>query len=78
MLKSATWLDPGRGGVLRNFYTYVGSGIFFGFKILNFNVFGGFWKMNIFWYEDFVDMFWGHHKIDLYLGVISVNLRVFS
>ena len=36
--------------------------------------------MNIFffWYEDFVDIFWGHHKIGLYLRVISVHLRVFS
>ena len=30
----------------------------------------------IFWgYEDFVDILLGHHKIGLYLGVISVHLR---
>ena len=29
-------------------------------------------------YEDFVDIFWGHHKIGLYLGVISMHFRVFS
>ena len=29
-------------------------------------------------YEDFADIFWGHHKIGLYLGVISMHFRVFS
>ena len=44
----------------------VGSGYFWGFKILNFNIFGGFQKTEYFWgYEDFVDIFWGHHKIGL-------------
>ena len=34
----------GGGGVLRYFHTYVGSGHFLGFKILNFNIFlGGGW-----------------------------------
>ena len=28
-------------------------------------------------YEDFVDIFWGHHKIGLYLGVISKHLGSF-
>ena len=28
--------------------------------------------------EDFVDIFWGHHKIGLYLEVISLHFRVFS
>ena len=37
------------------------------FKILNFKSFGGFQKTEYFWgYEDFVDIFWGHHKIGLY------------
>ena len=40
--------------------TYVGSGHFWGFKILNFNIFWGFQKMNIFSeYDDFVDIFGG-------------------
>ena len=43
----------------------MGLGHFWGFKILNFNIFG---------YEDFVDIFGGHHKIELYLGVISGSL----
>ena len=34
--------------------------------------------MNIFGYEVFVDIFWGHHKIGLYLRVISMHFRVFS
>ena len=42
-------------------------GPFLGFKILNFNIFGGFQKINIFLgYEDFVDIFWGHQKIGLF------------
>ena len=33
-----------------------------GFKILNFNVFVGFQKINIFGeYGDFVDILWAHH-----------------
>ena len=31
------------------FHTYVGLGHFLGFKILNFNILGGFQKNNIFW-----------------------------
>ena len=35
--------------------------------------------MNIFLeYEDFVDIILGHHKIGLYLGVISMHFRGFS
>ena len=34
------------------------------------NIFGG---MNILWI-----IFWGHHKIGLYLGVISMHFRTFS
>ena len=65
-----------QGGTL-HFCTYVGSGYFFGFKILNFNIFWGFQKNKYFLgYEDFVDIFLGyHHKIGLYLGVISMHFR---
>ena len=60
------------------------------FKILNFiSVFffffffffwggGGVRKIIFLEYEDFVDILWGHHKIGLYLGVISMHFRVFS
>ena len=35
--------------------------------------------MNTFWgLKDFVDIFWGHHKIGLYLGVISMHFRFFG
>ena len=51
---------------------------FWGLKILNFIFLGGFQKNNILGYEDFVDNFWGHHKIELYLGVISMHFRLFS
>ena len=46
---------------------------YLGFKILNFNTFVGFQRMNIFGYEAFVDIFGGHHIIGLYLGVISIH-----
>ena len=47
-----------QGVVLWYFHTYVGSGHFSGFKILNFNIFLGFQKNKYFWgYEDFVDFF---------------------
>ena len=43
-------ISPGGGGLLWYFHTYVGSGQFFGFKILNFNILGGvFRRVNIFW-----------------------------
>ena len=54
-------------GVLLYFHAYVGLSYFWGFKILNFNILGFFQKTECFWkYEDFVDIFWGHHKIGLY------------
>ena len=47
----------GGGGWLRFSYIYVGWDHFWGFKILNFNIFGGFQKYHYFWgYEDFVDI----------------------
>ena len=52
---------------------------FWSSKFLNFNIFGGFQKNKYFWgYEDFIDILGGHHKIGLYLEVISMHLRVFS
>ena len=42
---------------LRFSYIYVGLDHFWGFKILNFNIFGGVQKYHYFWgYEDFVDI----------------------
>ena len=50
----------GGGGVLLYFHSYVGSGYFLGFKILNFNIFWDVQKTEYFLgYEDFVDIFWG-------------------
>ena len=51
---------------------------FDGFKILNFNTFLGLKKKLFLEYENFVDIFLGHHKIGLYLVVISMHFRVFS
>ena len=45
-------------------------GSFFASEILNFIIFVVFRKMN-FGYEDFLDILRGHHKIELYLGVIT-------
>ena len=65
------------GGVNLYFHAYVGLGYFGGFKILNFNIFGDFLKTEYFWgYEDFMDIFWGHHKIGL--NNAALHLRVFS
>ena len=65
-------------GVLCYFHTYVGSGYFFGFKILNFNIFLWFSeKMNIFWgYEDFVDIFFWSSQNWASLRVISMHFMV--
>ena len=54
----------GAGGGPLIFSQYVGSAHFLGFKILNFNIFGGFQKNKYFWgYEDFMDIFWGYTKL---------------
>ena len=53
-------------------------GPFFGFKILNFNIFGGFQKNKYFLeYEDFVDNFLGSSQNWASLRVISMQFRVF-
>ena len=55
-----------QGGTLK-FYTYVGSGYFFWVQNYEFQYFLGFSKKKKkLGYEDFVDIFWGHHKIGLY------------
>ena len=47
-------------------------------KILTFNMFWGFQKNKYFLgYEDFLDIILGHHKIGLYLRVISMRLGSF-
>ena len=49
-----------RGGDTLIFSYILRFGSVFGFKILNFNIFGGFQKNTYFWgYEDFVDSFLG-------------------
>ena len=66
------------GGVLWFFQTYVGSAHFFGFKILNFDIFWGFQKNEFFGgYEDFVDFFGGSSQNLASLSVISMQFRVF-
>ena len=68
-----------KGGTLIFSYVRKLRLIFWGSKFLNFDIFGFFQKNEYsFGYEDFVDVFLGgHHKIGLYLGVISMHFRVF-
>ena len=78
LLRSVCPFVPQGGGGCILIFSYIHRPmLFFGFKTLNFNNFGGFQKTEYLWeYEDFVDIFWGHHKIGLYLEVISMHLRV--
>ena len=64
---------------LTNFHTCVGSGHFWRVQNFEFQYFWGFSENENFWgYEDFVDIFWDHHAIGLYLGVNSMHFGVFS
>ena len=65
--------EPARDprGVPWYFHTYEGSGHFLGFKILNFNIFGGFRKMNILGVWRFYGCFWGGiTKLDYVYGYL--------
>ena len=66
---------PGGGGAL--IFLYICRlGLFFRVQNFEFQYFGGFQTNYYFWgYEDFVDIFGGHQKIGLYLGVISIHFR---
>ena len=51
------------GGGYYNIFIHTWARTILEFKILNFNTFEGFQKNEYFLgYEDFVDIFWGHHK----------------
>ena len=65
------------GGTLKCLYIRR-LGLFFGFNILNFNIFGGFQKNEYFLgYEDFVDIFLGSPQNWPIFRVISIHFRVF-
>ena len=66
-----------QGGTL--IFLYIRSlGLFFCVQNFEFQYFWGFSKKKNWGYEDFMDIFLGcHHKIGLYLGVISMHFRVF-
>ena len=71
--------DYSPGGILWYFYTYVGSGHFLGFKILNFNIFWGFQKNKYFFG---VWRFYGYFvgviiKLDYISGLFLCILRSF-
>ena len=72
--------SQGGGGGYSEFLYIRMLGYFFVFKILISIFFGVFKKKNLGGggYEDFMDIFLGHHKFGLYLGVISMHFRVFS
>ena len=57
----ALWSPAGKGGGGTLIFSHIRRlGLFWGFKILNFNIFGGFQKNKYFLeYEDFVDIFGG-------------------
>ena len=61
-------------------YSYVGLDHYFCFKILNFNILGGFQKKkNIYGnLKILLISIMGHHKIGLDLGVISLHSIFFS
>ena len=50
-------------GVLEYFHTYIDSDHFWGFRILNFNIFGGFQKN---------DYFWGMKILWILFGVVII------
>ena len=65
-VKEAWVGSGGGGGGTLIFHTYVGSGYFLGFKILNFNIFWGFQKNEFFFGMKILWIFFsGHHKIGL-------------
>ena len=66
------------GGGTRIFSHIRRLGPFFGFKILNFDIFLVLKKLNIFWgYEDLVDIFLGSSQNWASLRVVSMHFRVF-
>ena len=71
--------DLRRREILLYFHTYIGTGYFFWFKLLNFNFLGFFFfrKLNIFGGMKILWIFfWVITKIGLYLEVISIHLKV--
>ena len=72
-----TWQWP-RGGTL--IFSYIlRLGPFFGFKILNFDIFGGFQKNKYFFgYENFVNIFLGSSQNWTIFRGLSMHFKVFS
>ena len=78
-IKGTLVFNEGWGGGTLIFSYIYRLGSFFWFQILNLTIFGVFRKMNIFWGMKILWIFvWDHHKIGLYLGVMSMYFRVFS
>ena len=73
------------GGYSDIFFTYISSGHYFGFKILNFNILGGVQKNEYFWgYEDFVGIFGGSFlcilgsEWGIYFGLVKFQMIFWS
>ena len=70
LLLRSVFLFVPQGGYTQIFSYIRRPGLFLGGGIQNF-------EFQYFWgYEDFVDIFLGHHRIGLYLEVISMHLSV--
>ena len=67
---SGVLFAQGGGGCGTLIFSYIRRhGSFFGFNFFLISMFWGFQKKYYFWgYEDFVDIFGGHHKIGLYFN----------
>ena len=77
---SVVTVPPGgwAGGTL--ICSYVGSGHFLGGSKIKISIFLWIFRKinNFLGMKILLIFFWGHHKIELYLGVISMHFRVFS
>ena len=68
-----------QGGTLIFSYIHSRLGSFFGVQNFDFQYFGGFSEIKYFGGMKILLIFFrGHHKIGLYLGVISMHFRFFS
>ena len=68
--------QPQGGTLIFSYIRRLGS--FFGFRIVNFNIFGGFQKNDYFLGMKICGYFFGViTKLDYILGVISMHFRVF-
>ena len=75
---SVRHLEPQGGSLIFSYLRRLGP--FFGVQNFELQYFRGVSEKKEYFlgYEGFVDICWGHQKIGLYIGVISMHFRVFS